>query len=213
MGTFLDVRAFRLGFSLLNTDLSFLANINFAGNIPDLVLGFGVMLKIFRNSWNIFSSDSPPPIFKRLLNVSAKRSTCFFDLGWYRGVVICCICKDLKKNLNSLEVNCVPFSDTIESGTPKLAKISCYCGSWSSVFQYFMSLGLNVDYHQISMLYLTAQRNLDVNGTTDCRFQAKDVIQSEGNSPHDVTKFWMSLSIFDEYVLHLIRRFIIEVPG
>ena len=38
---------------------------------------------------------------------------------------MCCICKDLKKNLNSLDVNCVPLCDTIESGTPKRAKISC----------------------------------------------------------------------------------------
>ena len=38
--------------------------------------------------------------------------------------VICSMEKNLQKFANSLEVNCVPLSETIVSGTPNLANIS-----------------------------------------------------------------------------------------
>ena len=62
IGIYLNVCAFYSGRILLNMDLIFRANINSAGDIPDLVLGFGIILKTLRNCCNLSSSD-PPPIF------------------------------------------------------------------------------------------------------------------------------------------------------
>ena len=94
IGIFIDVRAFRSGSMLLNTDLIFLANINSTGYIPNLVFFIRLL---------------PSDFLRALLSVSTKRSACPFELGWYGSVVMYCICKDSQKNFNSLDVNCVPF--------------------------------------------------------------------------------------------------------
>ena len=175
-GIFLDVWPFRLGSILLNTDFIFQANINSAGDIPDLVLGFGVILKTFRNCYNFFSCDSSPSDFLRaLLNVLTKRSAFPFDFGWYGGVAICCISKDLLKNLNSLDVNCVTLSDTIVRQT--LQKISCKKFIATVVVSFLLFIFPATLYNcrppPDNILYLTAQRTLEVNGVTQSPFLAK----------------------------------------
>lgn len=106
----LSVRVFRLGNNLSDTNFTFLANINSAGNMPDCVLG----LRCYTvNSWEIlkcvFTYFLRTCFFSTLLNVSTNRSACPFDLEWYGEVVICSMQNVLQKTSNSLLVNCVHY--------------------------------------------------------------------------------------------------------
>lgn len=134
---------FQLGNNLSNTDFTFLATINSADNMTDVVLGVNVLhgklLKNFEVYLHLLA------FFNALLNVPTNHSACPFDLEWYGRVVICSMKNILQKSSNSLPVNWVPLSETMVSGMSYLANSSCKKITVTSKFPF----SATINYHKI----------------------------------------------------------------
>lgn len=115
---------FSFGNSFLNIDFTFLASINSASGNLKFVFVFGVTWYTIKYC-SILSTDSfPSDFFNAHLKVSTNISAWRLDRNWYGTAVRCTNEKDYE-NLLTLVTNCMPLSDTIVSGIPKLAKSSC----------------------------------------------------------------------------------------
>ena len=115
---------FCFGSSLSKTDLIFLENIISAGEMASGVLGLGVILYTSRNCCSALSIGVLDAFLSVCFNVSTKRSTWPFGLGWYCGVVMCFIWKISQNSLNSTDVNWLPLLLTTQSTTPNRANSS-----------------------------------------------------------------------------------------